>query len=59
MKMEKETRERETYVEPISSYSYLEVARGHVLQNPDTMRPGIVVARVTAGGVGTHLHLFV
>lgn len=36
---------------------YLQIAFGHVLQDPDTVRPGVVVAGVTARGICTHLHL--
>lgn len=41
------------------SSSHLDVAPRHVLQHPDAMGPGVVVAGVTAGGVTAHLHLHV
>lgn len=39
--------------------SHLDVAHGHVLQHPDPMGPGVVVAGISTGGVAAHLHLLV
>lgn len=47
-------RERRIY-----SLSHLNVAHGHVLQHPDAVRPGIVVAGIAAGSVTAHLYLLV
>lgn len=42
-----------------SPTSYLDITLRHVLQHPDSVGPGIVVAGIAAGSVRAHLHLLV
>lgn len=45
--------------ESFCSCVYLDVTHGHVLQHPDAVGPGVVVAGVTSGSVRAHSHLLV